>query len=280
MDLEQLWTDLIRQLKSYPNVNASQIDAFFSRVQIQAASPGFVMFTSDNSFIKDWIEKHYIKDIQQALHDLYEIDFFVQIEVDPTAVPSAPVLSNNTPAANPSLNQQGGYPQAESAYRSGEQTPNYPVSPAETRTPPHTLVQQTNEPTRTPFENNQFNTNPQEPIEHTQRKSPYQEYQESLRDTTSAPVPTQTSAPAAPTSAPVPNGSRNKDEHNDSSAQKGTNSLTFDTFVIGDSNRMAYSMAVEVADRPGSSALNPLFIYGRSGVGKTHLLCAIKNYIN
>lgn len=280
MDLEQLWTDLIRQLKSYPNVNASQIDAFFSRVQIQAASPGFVMFTSDNSFIKDWIEKHYIKDIQQALHDLYEIDFFVQIEVDPTAVPSAPVLSNNTPATNPSLNRQGGYPQAESAYRSGEQTPNYPVSPAETRTPPHALVQQTNEPTRTPFENNQFNTNPQEPIEHTQRKSPYQEYQESLRDTASAPVPTQTSAPAAPTSAPVPNGSRNKDEHNDSSAQKGTNSLTFDTFVIGDSNRMAYSMAVEVADRPGSSALNPLFIYGRSGVGKTHLLCAIKNYIN
>ena len=43
---------------------------------------------------------------------------------------------------------------------------------------------------------------------------------------------------------------------------------------------MAYSMAVEVADHPGSSALNPLFIYGRSGVGKTHLLCAIKNYIN
>ena len=49
---------------------------------------------------------------------------------------------------------------------------------------------------------------------------------------------------------------------------------------MGDSNRMAYSMAVEVAEKPGSSALNPLFIYGRSGVGKTHLLCAIKNYIN
>ena len=61
---------------------------------------------------------------------------------------------------------------------------------------------------------------------------------------------------------------------------EGLNSLTFETFVMGDSNRMAYSMAVEVAEKPGSSALNPLFIYGRSGVGKTHLLCAIKNYIN
>ena len=56
--------------------------------------------------------------------------------------------------------------------------------------------------------------------------------------------------------------------------------MTFDSFVIGDSNRLAYAMATEVAERPGTSNLNPLFIYGRSGVGKTHLMCAIKNYID
>ncbi len=59
----------------------------------------------------------------------------------------------------------------------------------------------------------------------------------------------------------------------------GETKLTFDNFVTGASNRMAYSMAIEVADKPSNSALNPLFIYGRSGVGKTHLLCAITNYI-
>lgn len=80
MDLTELWTNLIRQIKSYPNVNASQIDAFFSRVQLQAASQGFVMFTSDNSFIKDWIEKHYIKDIQQALHDMYGMDLLFKLK--------------------------------------------------------------------------------------------------------------------------------------------------------------------------------------------------------
>ncbi len=56
--------------------------------------------------------------------------------------------------------------------------------------------------------------------------------------------------------------------------------LTFENFVIGESNRMAYSMAVQVAEVPGKSALNPLFIYGKSGLGKTHLMRAIQNYIN
>ena len=59
-----------------------------------------------------------------------------------------------------------------------------------------------------------------------------------------------------------------------------TSTLTFENFVIGDSNRMAYSMAVAVAEMPGKAHLNPLFIYGKSGLGKTHLMRAIQNYVN
>lgn len=55
--------------------------------------------------------------------------------------------------------------------------------------------------------------------------------------------------------------------------------MTFENFVIGDSNSAAYHMAVDVAENPGMPHLNPLFIYGRPGVGKTHLLRAIQNYI-
>ena len=55
--------------------------------------------------------------------------------------------------------------------------------------------------------------------------------------------------------------------------------LTFSSFVIGESNRLAYSMAVQVAENPGNEVLNPLFIYGKSGLGKTHLLRAIQNDI-
>ena len=55
MDIEEVWEHLITQLKSYPNVNDSQIDAFFSRLKIQAVSSGFIMLTSQTTFIKEWI---------------------------------------------------------------------------------------------------------------------------------------------------------------------------------------------------------------------------------
>jgi chromosomal replication initiator protein len=69
-------------------------------------------------------------------------------------------------------------------------------------------------------------------------------------------------------------------QHTEKHASKSTYlnpSLTFESFIVGDSNQFAYTTAKSVAEKPGK-LYNPLFLYGGVGLGKTHLLQAIGNY--
>ena len=54
---------------------------------------------------------------------------------------------------------------------------------------------------------------------------------------------------------------------------------TFENFIVGESNRHAYATCTAVADLPSQDALNPLFLYGGSGLGKTHLIQSIAHFI-
>ena len=93
------------------------------------------------------------------------------------------------------------------------------------------------------------------------------------------PVAPPAPAPAAPDPKPVEAPTRKERRTNPLIEDPGdTNSrLTFDRFVEGPQNKFAFDAAKQVAN--GSRNYNPLFIYGKSGLGKTHLLRAIQNYI-
>ena len=68
-------------------------------------------------------------------------------------------------------------------------------------------------------------------------------------------------------------------DNNEAIFESGLDSkYTFDNFISGESNKFAKAIGVAVAEKPGAM-YNPLFIYGNSGLGKTHLMHAIGNYI-
>ena len=245
--LNEQWARICAQVKSYQDIDPSQVSAFFSRLVPQAMSDSFLMLTADNDFIKTWVEQHYTEVIVCALRDLTGVVFAVAIAVDPTQEqrkiaaagqpsPAAPLSAPAQPMPTPTP--------AQPAASTMESLPSQPIAAAAPPSPAYgaPLSQ------ATPFE-------PSGMVAHSLAED----------------VVVDHYAPPAP--APL------SQEPVAERASNPSSSLTFENFVIGESNRMAYSMAVEVAESPGRLPLNPLFIYGKSGLGKTHLMRAIQNYI-
>ncbi len=89
--------------------------------------------------------------------------------------------------------------------------------------------------------------------------------------------------PTGPQSQPLSVHPNFMTENKGDEAEESNDSIfqhyTFDTFVVGGGNRFAHAACVAVADQQGGSSYNPLFLYGGSGLGKTHLMHAIGNHV-
>ena len=251
-ELYHMWEGVCSQVKSYSDVDASQVNAFFSRLAPQAMSEGFLMLTADNDFIKSWVERRYLETIKKALSDLYHVPFTVLIEVDAAATESA--VAEAMGSAPSSVPHAGG---------AGEGGGSATEDPAPAALAGGSMPA-TGGPAVAPTT--------------AEREAPRADTPQTAPQSDVSAGQDHIDTETANTESSERSHGESTGEHR-KTAVEGPASLTFENFVIGDSNRMAYSMAVAVAETPGKAHLNPLFIYGKSGLGKTHLLRAIQNYI-
>ena len=312
--LAENWNAVCDRVKSYPGIDPSQVNAFFSRLQPQAMSEGFLMLTADNDFIRSWIERHYHSFITQALTDLFNVPFTVIIEVDPNQAANAAPASGSTganvaPAASAAsasaatpVGAAAGtmHPANQAAVQaaaagsamgaSGAAQAPAMASAANTSAPrqvPAGIAADVSAgnrdavPSESAFDSAapQAAPEPASAIDAAAAVNPLPSYgAPAAVGTAGTAVPISSAAAAAVDLSPACEAS-GAEEQEQTQRERPTSTLTFENFVIGDSNRMAYSMAVNVAEMPGKTPLNPLFIYGKSGLGKTHLMRAIQNYI-
>lgn len=253
LDYDEIWDRIFNQIKSYGEVDPNQLTAFFSRLHLQAFSSGFIMLTADNEFIKNWIERNYLTLINRALEDLYHEKFVVSIEVDESEAMryGDPAMGVGAAAQQAATNQPSAKPQAPmpAPVAAPAGAPNTPMPAA-----PQAAETAAQAPGQTAPHMVMPAGQPQNNTQMTQAAG-------------------QGQSPAAAANEPAQSTQENH-------LTRTVSNLTFENYVIGNSNRMAYSMALAVAEHPGMPHLNPLFIYGKSGVGKTHLLRAIQNHIN
>lgn len=248
---QQAYANILDQVRarvaSYDGVDSSQVNAFFRRMTLQAffheGPVGFAMFTVDSEFIRDWVQKYFFNDIRRALKEMFGADVTVQIEVykDQSAPNPAPSNAVMTQPVSTTPVRERISNEPIVSTASSQQMPA-PVQTARQVPDPH---------------HGEVRPHP--------AQSPSQEHDAQ-----------QIQQDRQPESDISPDGIFADEPEGGSEIEE----CTFENFVRGDSNNRALSQAIFVAENPVNTQTNPLFIYGESGLGKTHLLLAIKNYIN
>lgn len=282
LNLHTVWPELIAELIDRGDGNDLEIPALSARqiAFLRLTTPvlemrGYVVLTVPNNLVKHFIENDVGEILGTMLSQRFDRPCTLAVSVEPPAedtaaapndaletpetpeVPAAPL--HEVPAPTPHSNSQQGNTQQPS-------TPKNPFFPSES--PSGTLFHTPAQPNRHLTAVNEPTADPEERLTKAFPSEPTQlTAAEVLADHTPA-----VEQPHNPQRLP-----REVPAHNPDSETSLNEKYTFDSFVIGSSNRFANGAAVAVAERP-AQAYNPLFIWGGSGLGKTHLLHAAGHY--